>query len=167
MLKAVEPVILHKTEAGAVRLNIADERELGKVMEAMKGDLYLLQKQASEGLETIVGGKRDPEFGPVVLFGLGGIFVEVLKDVSVRVAPIDEQCAREMIGEIKGSALLMGARGTEPVDLDALCAAIAGVSRMLVDHPEISTLDINPLRVFAEGSGCVALDVKIEYESKK
>ena len=161
VLKAVEPAVLHKTEAGAVRLNIAGERGLGQAIDDMAADAYLLQKQAPEGVETIVGGKRDPGFGPVVLFGLGGILVEVLRDVALRVAPIDAGSAREMIRELKGSALLAGARGTPPADVDALAGVIANVSRMLFDHPEIASLDINPLRVFPKGSGCLALDVKI------
>ena len=92
----------------------------------MAADVYLLQAMAADGVETIIGGKRDPEFGPVVMFGLGGIFVEVLKDVTVRVAPIDEQDARQMIGEIKGAPLLSGARGTAPADRETLVKALVG-----------------------------------------
>ncbi len=165
-LKGVEPLILHKTEAGAVRLNIADERELEETVQAMDADVYLLQKMAPPGVETIIGGKRDPEFGPVVVFGLGGIFVEVLKDVTLRVAPVDTGIARQMIEEIRGSALLDGVRGTQAADVESLAEVIAGVSRMLNDHPEIESLDINPLRVFAKGSGSVALDVKIGVSEK-
>lgn len=161
VLKRVEPLLLHKTEAGAVRLDVANDKDLEESLKRMGGDLFLLQKMAPPGLETIIGGKRDSEFGPLVLFGLGGIFVEVLKDVTMRVAPVDVATAREMIGEIKGHALLEGVRGTKPADIENLAAVIAAVSRMLVEHDEIETLDINPLRVFAEGEGSLALDVKI------
>jgi acetyltransferase len=161
VLKGVEPPILHKTEAGAVRLGIADDRELEEAVEAMNADLYLVQKMAPPGVETIIGGKRDPEFGPVVVFGLGGIFVEVLRDVTLRVAPIDAKTAREMMGEIRGFELLEGVRGTEAADVESLAEVIAGVSKLLADHPEITSLDINPLRVFGKGTGCLALDVKI------
>lgn len=160
--KRIEPFVLHKTEAGAVRLDIRDERALEEVLAEMGGDRYLLQRMAPAGVETIVGGKRDPEFGPVVVFGLGGIFVEVLKDVAMRVAPVDVAGAFEMIKEIKGHAILEGARGTKPADMESLARAIVAVSTMLAEHPEIETLDINPLRVFEEGKGCLALDVKME-----
>ncbi len=111
VLKAAEPFILHKTEAGAVRLRIGSDEELAEALRAMAADVYLLQAMAADGVETIIGGKRDPEFGPVVMFGLGGIFAEVLKDVTVRVAPIDEKDAREMVEEIKGAPCLRGRVG--------------------------------------------------------
>ncbi len=161
-LKKAEPFILHKTEAEAVRLNIRDDFELEQAMDTMSADLYLLQKMAPEGVETIVGGKKDPCFGPVVVFGLGGVFVEVLKDATMRVVPVDAATAEEMIGEIKGAALLKGARGAAPADKEALIRTIINVSRLLAEHPEIVNLDINPLRIFEAGKGCMALDVKIE-----
>jgi acetyltransferase len=161
VLKQAEPPVLHKTEEGAVRLSIRDDAELDGAIDAMPADFYLLQRMAPDGIETIIGGKRDAEFGPIVLFGLGGIFVEVLKDVSVRVAPVDEVVALEMIGEIKGTSLLKGARGRLEADVESLAKVIAHVSKLLVDHPEVSNVDINPLRVFEKGAGCLALDVKI------
>jgi acetate---CoA ligase (ADP-forming) len=161
-LKQVEPFILHKTEVGAIQLNIADDGGLRQLFAEGKGDLYLLQKMAPKGVETIIGGKRDGEFGPVIVFGLGGIFVEVLKDVTMRVAPVDEASAREMIGEIKGAGLLKGARGTPPADLEALTKAIVNVSELFVAHPEVASLDVNPFVVFQKGSGGCALDVKME-----
>jgi acyl-CoA synthetase (NDP forming) len=160
-MKQVEPAVLHKTEGGAVRLSVRDDEELVRAMDAMPADLYLVQRMAPDGTEVIIGGKRDAEFGPIVLFGLGGIFVEILKDVSVRVAPIDEAVAREMIHEIRGAALLNGARGRAGADVESLAKVIAHVSRLLVDHPEVSNIDINPVRVFEKGAGCLALDVKI------
>jgi acetate---CoA ligase (ADP-forming) len=168
VLKQVEPAVLHKTEAGAVRLGIRNDGELSNALSEMNADLYLLQKQANmHGVETIIGGKRDGEFGPVVMFGLGGIFVEVLRDVTMRIAPVDEATAREMIDEIKGAALLRGIRGTEPVDMRALAKTIVEVSRMLADHSEIGSLDINPFVIYEEGQGGMALDVKMEVTSNQ
>jgi acetyltransferase len=161
-LKQAEPLILHKTEAGAIRLDIRNGEELAAAMTEMPADLYLLQKMAPEGVETIVGGKWDNEFGPVIVFGLGGIFVEVLKDVTMRVAPVTKAVAGEMIEEIKGSAVLRGVRGRPRSDVGSLAKVIAETSRLLIEHPEITSLDINPLRVLPESAGCLALDIKIE-----
>ena len=112
VLKAAEPFILHKTEAGAVRLHISGAmKKSGEAFDAMEPMSTCSRPWPADGVETIIGGKRDPEFGPVVMFGLGGIFAEVLKDVTVRVAPIDEKGAREMIGEIKGAPCLRGRVG--------------------------------------------------------
>ncbi len=160
-VKAAEPFILHKTETGAVRLGIDSDEELRAAFDAIAADVYLLQAMAADGVETIIGAKRDAEFGPVVMFGLGGIFAEVLKDVTVRAAPIDEEEAREMIAEIRGAALLNGARGSAPADKEVLVRALVGVSRLFVDREDLLDLDINPFRVFAEGRGAAALDVKI------
>jgi acetate---CoA ligase (ADP-forming) len=164
VLKIAEPFILHKTEAKAVHLEIQNDDQLKQAFEEMTADVYLLQKMALDGVDTIVGGKRDDEFGPVVMFGLGGIFVEVMKDVTMRVAPIDDRLAREMIEEIQGSPLLKGARGRPLADVEELSRVLVNVSKLLVDQPAIKGLDINPLRVFERGAGCLALDVKIERD---
>lgn len=161
-LKRMEPAVLHKTEAGAVKLDITGEEALEEAMEMMPGDLYLVQRMAAEGIETIIGGKRDPQFGPVVIFGLGGIFVEVLKDVTMRIAPVDEATASQMIREIRGAPLLEGTRGRPVSDTSALVQAIVRVSQLLVEHPGIARLDINPFLVFARGQGAMALDIKME-----
>jgi len=161
-LKQVEPFVLHKTDAGAVRLNIANDGELARLFASCTGEGYLVQKMAPGGIETIIGAKQDAEFGTVVMFGLGGVYVEVLRDVTMRLTPVGEASAREMIEEIKGADLLKGARGAARSDLEALTRTIANVSRLLTDHPEITTLDMNPFVVFAEGSGGCALDVKME-----
>lgn len=161
-LKQVEPFVLHKTDAGAVRLNIGNDEELARSFASCTGEGYLVQKMAPGGIETIIGAKQDAEFGTVVMFGLGGVYVEVLRDVTMRLTPVGEASAREMIEEIKGVNLLKGTRGAARSDLEALTHAIASVSRLLADHPEITTLDINPFVVFAESSGGCALDVKME-----
>lgn len=162
VLKQAAPLVVHKTDAGAVCLDIKDDEMLGRTVIRMNADLYLLQKQAPKGIELIIGGKMDPEFGPVVVFGLGGIFVEILKDVVVRIAPVDYETAMEMIHEIRGAALLKGARGRAEADLDALARVIVDTSRLVADHPEIINLDINPFRLFEKSKGGLALDVKIE-----
>jgi len=164
-LKVSSPAVLHKTEEKAIRLNIGDPQRFREAFQSMKGDEFLIQKMAPQGTEVIIGGRRDQEFGPIILFGLGGIFVEVLKDVAMRVVPIGETEAREMIDEIKGAPILKGFRGQAPSDIDALVRCLCRVSALLDDHPEIVTIDMNPLMVFAEGQGCVAVDAKIEEGS--
>ena len=131
----------------------------------MKADVYLLQAMAPDGVETIIGGKRDPQFGPVVMFGLGGIFVEVMKDVTVRVAPIDEKTAHEMIGEIKGAPILSGARGKAPTDRQALAKALSMCRGCWSTIPRSGAWISTP-RVLPDGSGCLALDVKIECDGE-
>jgi acetyltransferase len=162
VLKVSSPAILHKTEAKALRLNIKDGREFGEAFRDMNGDEFLIQKMVPPGTEVIIGGKRDREFGPVVLFGLGGVFVEVLRDAAMRVVPIGEVEAREMVDEIRGAPVLKGARGKTPSDIDALVQCLCRVSTLLADHPEIVNIDMNPLIVYEKGRGCVAVDAKIE-----
>jgi acyl-CoA synthetase (NDP forming) len=164
-LKVSSPAVLHKTEAKAIRLNIGDPHQFREAFQSMRGDEFLVQKMAPPGTEVIIGGRRDQEFGPVILFGLGGIFVEVLKDAAMRVVPVGETEAREMIDEIKGAPILKGFRGQAPSDIDALVRCLCRVSALLDDHPEIVNIDMNPLMVFAEGEGCVAVDAKMEAGS--
>jgi acyl-CoA synthetase (NDP forming) len=162
VLKVSSPSILHKTEAKALRLNIKDRREFTKAFGEMKADEFLIQKMVPSGTEVIIGGKRDREFGPVILFGLGGVFVEVLRDAALRVVPIGEVEAREMVDEIRGAPVLKGARGKTPSDIDALVQCLCRVSKLLADHPEIVNIDMNPLIIFEKGQGCVAVDAKVE-----
>jgi acetyltransferase len=161
-LKIASPSILHKTEQGGVVLNIRNARELQKNLKDMNAESYLLQEMVPGGIEVIIGGRKDREFGPVVLFGLGGIFVEIFRDSITRVAPVDMTIAREMIDSIKGSALLKGFRGSNPCDTEVLANVIVNFSSLLMDHPEIINLDINPLIVLEKGKGCVAVDVKMQ-----
>jgi acetyltransferase len=161
-LKVTDPSVIHKTDQGGVVLNIKNARELGKTIKKLNADAYLLQEMVPAGIEVIVGGKRDREFGPVILFGLGGIFVEVYKDTALRVAPIDEAMAEEMIDEVRGSVILKRIRGQKPVDIKMLIKILVNVSNILCEHPEITNLDINPLIVLEEGKGCVAVDIKMQ-----
>jgi acetyltransferase len=161
-VKIASPQVLHKTEAGGVKLNVENDAILGRYLKQRRADAYLIQKMIPAGVEVIVGGRRDREFGPVVLFGLGGIFVEVFRDMVLRVAPFELRTAMQMIDSIKGSKLLKGFRGGTPSDIGALAHALVNISRLLTDHAKISNLDINPLIVLEKGKGCVAVDVKVQ-----
>ncbi len=161
-LKTADPGVLHKTERGGVTLGIRSEAELRKAFKAMKAGRCLIQKMAPEGTEVIIGARRDSEFGHVVLFGLGGIFVELLKDTAMRVAPLTAKDAESMVRDIRASGVLNGFRGRGPLDVKALGRCIAGVSKLLADHPEIADIDINPLILYGKGQGCLAVDAKIE-----
>jgi acetyltransferase len=110
---------------------------------------------------VIIGSTRDPQFGPLVMFGLGGIYVEVLKDVSFRVAPFGERHARRMIEEIRSAPLLRGARGERSSDVEAIVRGLLTVSQMVTDFPEIVEMDVNPLKVKEPGAGAVAVDARI------
>ncbi|MEW5785385.1 MAG: acetate--CoA ligase family protein [Bacillota bacterium] len=170
VLKIDSPDILHKTEAGGVLLNLdspAAVREgftrvrenAGRYNPDARIEGVLVQEMLKPGLEVIIGMKQDPVFGPTVLFGLGGVFVEVLKDVAVRLAPLREQDAAAMLDEIKGKALLDGVRGQLPRDREALIAILLKVSRMAVElDGQIEEMDINPLFVYERGGGAIAAD---------
>ena len=114
-----------------------------------------------DGREVIVGMSRDPQFGPVIMFGLGGIHVEVLRDVIFRVAPISRQEALEMINEIRSNQLLKGVRGAPPADIEAITDVILRIAQLGLDFPEIAELDINPLMVMETGKGAIAVDAQV------
>jgi acyl-CoA synthetase (NDP forming) len=169
VMKACGPAILHKSDAGLVRVGVAPQNaravfhELEAAGRAHAGEGgyegVLIQPVVSGGEEVIVGFSGDPQFGPVVLFGLGGIFVEVLKDVSLRVAPLTRRDAEEMIREVRAFPLLDGARGRPKADLDALVELILNVSRMATDlRDRVQEFDLNPVRVMPAGEGVIALD---------
>jgi len=172
-LKVQSPDIPHKTEARAVRLDIATDGELAAAYDEVRANArayrkdakiegVLVQEMARGGVETILGVTNDPLFGPAVMFGLGGIFAEVLKDVSFRLAPVTASVAREMVEEIAGYPVLAGARGRPRADLGALVGTIVRLSALAVDLKDhIGELDINPLFVFAEGKGVKAADALI------
>jgi acyl-CoA synthetase (NDP forming) len=172
-LKVQSPDISHKTEAGAVRLGIANEEELAAAYEAVLASArahderariegVLVQEMVSGGVEAILGVTNDPLFGPAVMFGLGGIFTEVLRDVSFRIAPVSASAAREMIEEIRGYPLLAGARGRPRADCAALAEAIVRLSALALDlRDALAELDVNPLFVLPEGRGVKAADALI------
>lgn len=169
-LKVISAEISHKTDLGGVVLNIIDEAALITAWEAVQTRLrerapgvhisqFLLQKMAGGDKEMIVGARRDSTFGPVVLLGMGGIYAEIISDISLRVAPLSRLDAEEMISELKSSRLLHGVRGEKPVNIAALCESLLAVSRLMLEHPEIEELDINPLLVTPDG--VLALDARI------
>jgi acetyltransferase len=177
VMKIVSPDILHKSDIGGVKLGVAREdvadayEDLIARARTYQPDATILgvQIQATvdveAGVETIVGTTRDPQFGPLVLFGLGGIFVEVMADTAVRLAPVAETDARAMIEEITASPLLSGARGRDPVDRDAVAETIARLSWLVTDHPSILELDVNPLVVRPDG--VVAVDLRLTVDTEQ
>jgi acyl-CoA synthetase (NDP forming) len=171
-VKIVSADIAHKTEVGGVALGLAGPAAAAAAVGAMAAaiparlpgariDGFLVSEMVAGGTEVILGLRRDPVFGPVVLLGLGGIFVEVLKDVALRIAPVDAAEARAMIDELRGVALLKGARGQQPADIEALAQAVVAVSR-LGGEARLGGLEVNPLRVLPAGQGVVVLDALIE-----
>jgi acyl-CoA synthetase (NDP forming) len=163
-LKIASPEILHKTEARGVHLNLKDRTALAAAFQTLNTDRFLIQKMSAPGREVIIGGRQDPEFGPVILFGTGGIFVEVIRDAAMRICPIDPAEAGRLIEETKGSRILKGFRNQPAADLEALKACLVKVSELLVEHPGLQNLDINPMLVFDEGQGCLVVDVKIQID---
>lgn len=171
-LKVVSAQISHKSEVGGVQLNLRNKAALAAAFEEMQariGQAYpqaridgvLVQPMVAGGWELILGGRQDPQFGPIVLLGLGGIFVEVFNQVMIRVAPLRQEDAREMVEGLRGYQILAGARGHRPADINSLIESLIRLSQLLVDFPQIKELDINPLRVFYEGEGCRALDARV------
>lgn len=170
-LKIASPDVLHKSDVGGVMLDLRSAAAVRAAFRAMlkrargqhpAAEIWgaEVQKMAPPGHEVIIGGTRDPQFGHLLMFGMGGVFVETLGDVSFRVVPIDRNDAVEMIQETHGYRILQGARGQAPADTEALIACLLRVSRLLTDFPEIAELDINPLRVWARGQGVMALDAR-------
>jgi acetate---CoA ligase (ADP-forming) len=168
-LKIISPKISHKSDVGGVILNIHGlseaEEAYEKIRRLTKGDPFgiLVQKMISQGKEVILGAKRDPSFGPIVLFGLGGIYVEIFKESSLRVAPIHRSEAEEMISESKAITLLKGVRGERPSDTAALVENLLRLSQLMIDFPEIEGVDINPVKVLEKGA--VAVDARIVLKS--
>ncbi|MCE5330250.1 acetate--CoA ligase [bacterium] len=172
VLKIDSPDILHKTDVGGIKVGIKNDAELeagfNEIINNVKSkkpqaDIrgISIQEMIQDKQETIIGINKDPQFGPMIMFGLGGIYVEILKDVAFRIAPIKESDAREMIEEIKTIKLLKGARGAKPSDINSIVEIILKISQLVTDFPDIMEMDINPLFVKAEGSGSIAGDVRI------
>ncbi|MFH0974918.1 MAG: acetate--CoA ligase family protein [Spirochaetota bacterium] len=158
VLKIASLDVVHKTDAGGVKLNVTGQanvratyNEMCKKFKKQHIEGISVQQMARPGVEAIIGVVRDPNFGPVIMFGLGGVFVEVLRDVSFRILPITEKDAAEMIEEIRGAAILKGHRGQAAVDLDSLRKLLMKVSMFVAENPEISELDLNPLFLYSDG----------------
>ena len=177
-LKIQSADISHKTEARAVALGIEDDEKLARAYDAVvanalaykpdaKIDGVLVQEMVTGGIEAIAGIVNDPLFGPAIMFGLGGVFAEVLNDVAFRLAPVTPSAAREMIADIKGHAVLAGARGRPPADVDALADVLVKLSALALDLEEhVAELDINPLFVMGQGRGVKAADALIRLRLK-
>jgi len=170
-VKIMSPDILHKSDAGGVKIGLQNAHEVGQAIDAMAAlpaikaariDGYLIEEMAPAGQEIVIGSVRDPDFGPLVMVGLGGIFVEVLADVAFRICPITRLDAEEMLAELKGAAVLTGARGRKPASRDAIVDVllkIGGDEGLLMRHADDFTeADINPLIV--SESGAVAVDAR-------
>jgi acyl-CoA synthetase (NDP forming) len=175
VMKIISPQIVHKVDVGGVRLNLQSEADVkaayGDLMQQVKAakpgvEIWgvLIQEMVRKGKETILGMKRDPHFGPLLMFGLGGIYVEVFRDVIFRIAPIRELGARHMIEGIKGFKLLKGFRGEPPSDIDAIAQSLMRLSQLVTEFPEIEEMDINPLIVLPIGSGARVVDARILIE---
>jgi acetyltransferase len=165
-LKLVAPDIVHKTESGAVVLGLKSAEEVSaagqKLLSKTLGKGQLLIQQMVEGTEVLLGARSDPQYGPFLMVGLGGIFVEVLKDVAIRLLPVDESEARKMLKELRGYKILEGVRGQGARDVDALAKAMVGLSAIFAAHRNhLSDLEINPLIVGAKGAGVAAVDVRL------
>ena len=172
VMKIASPDILHKSDIGGVKVGIQDPSETRRTFVAMMDNArrrmpeaeiwgVLVQQMVGGGKEVILGMNRDPQFGPMIMFGLGGIYVEALKDVSFRIAPLATEDAEEMIREIHAYALLRGVRGEKPVNFDAIKESLLRLSLLVTDFPEVVELDINPLKVFSDNQMPIAIDARL------
>ena len=175
-LKVLSPDIAHKSDVEGVVLDIGGPEGLGERFAALLARVrtrvpnaretgVLVQQMLSGGREVILGGKRDPSFGPVVMFGLGGVYVETLEDVAFRLAPLTRDEAEKMISEVRGSRLLRGVRGEPPADVGAIVDALLALSRLVVECPDVMEIDVNPLLVFEQG--VAAVDARVVVAGQK
>jgi len=172
VLKIVSPDIVHKSDVGGVKVGLKTPEEVREGFNSILSSVeekapnakvvgVLVQEMVPEGLEVIVGSTRDPTFGPVLMFGLGGIFVEVLKDVSFRIAPVTKYDAETMLTEIKAAKILDGYRGTPPRDKKALVDIIVKLSKFMEEHELVTDVDLNPIMAFEEGKGAKIADARV------
>ena len=183
VMKIVSPQIIHKSDAGGVKVNIKDEAGVRAAWKTImdnakafiaKKDIkdaaihgILLQSMAPLGKEVIVGSVNDPQFGPTVMFGMGGIFVEVLKDVTFRVAPFSQKTAMGMLPEIKSYKILQGTRGEKRLDQERLSEIISRISQLVSElSDEIAETDANPIMLYPEGEGLAVVDARIILKKK-
>jgi acyl-CoA synthetase (NDP forming) len=173
VLKVLSPDVTHKSDVGGVKVGLETADQVRSAYDSIMSSTSAaaptasiegvsVQSMAEPGVEVIVGATRDPQFGHVVMFGLGGVLVEMLRDVSMRLVPVEQRDARAMIREIKGLPLLQGYRQYPPCDLDSLEEVILGLSRFLEEHPEVRELDLNPILCYPKG--LVAVDARVVLE---
>jgi acetyl coenzyme A synthetase (ADP forming)-like protein len=178
VMKVISPDILHKSDAGGIRLNLTSAEEIragfASILESSlrynkdaRIEGVLVEKMAPKGHEVIIGMRRDPQFGPLMMFGLGGIYVELFSDIAFRIAPLTRSAARQMIQETRAGALLAGKRGQAAADLEAVEDVLLRLARIALDFPRISELEINPLLVYGKGQGALALDARAILEPEK
>jgi acyl-CoA synthetase (NDP forming) len=174
VIKIFSKQIIHKSDAGGVVVGIMDAEHLAEAYDNMLATVkgkYLdaaiegvfVQKMMGKGIETIIGGFKDPQFGPVIMFGMGGIYVEIFKDTSFRLAPVDKEEARRQIEQTKVYKILQGVRGEQPCDIDALAEAVVNAANLLVSYDEIKEIDLNPVICYT--NGCVAVDSRIVLDA--
>jgi acetyltransferase len=178
VLKVDSPDILHKTEANAISLGVRSREEVLQLYDELlqnaeqyrpnaKINGILVQEMVPKGTEVMIGMSHDPQFGPTIAFGLGGIFVEVLKDISLKLTPLSKSDAKQMVMQIKGYPILEGVRGKGPSDIEAVIDVLMRISQLAMDWKHIiSEIDINPLVVFENGQGVKALDALIVLKDK-
>lgn len=170
VLKIVSPNIIHKTDVGGVKVGINDNKGVNAAYREIINNVQkncpdakirgvIVSAMALPAPEVIIGGLRDPQFGPAVMFGMGGVFVEIFKDISFRISPLEEYEALEMIGEVKGSAILKGFRNSKALDISTLAQTILKVSEMMMSLLEIKEIDLNPILVYPKG--VKAVDVRV------
>ena len=173
VLKIVSPDVVHKSDVGGVVLNLRSSEEVEKAYQQIIGNVkkhkpnaqitgVLVQEMAPSSTEIIVGVIKDPQFGHAIMFGLGGIFVELLKDVAFRLLPLTKEEAEEMITEIKAYPVLKGYRKTPPADIPAIIEILLNTSRLVTEHPEIQELDLNPIMVYTKGAKTVDARIILE-----
>jgi acyl-CoA synthetase (NDP forming) len=173
VLKIVSPDVIHKSDVGGVIINVKDAEDVRKAYEQIMDSVkrhkpnakiigVLVQEMAPQSTEVIVGATKDPQFGPTLMFGLGGIFVEILKDVTFRIAPVTEDEAREMISAVKAYPLLKGYRNTPPADIEAIVEILLNTSRLVMEHQEIKELDLNPIIVYEKGAKTIDARIILE-----
>jgi len=173
VLKIVSPDIIHKFDVGGVKVDLKDAKEVRSAYKQILNNVkkhrtdakivgVLVQEMAPASTEVIIGAVKDPQFGPTLMFGLGGIFVEVLKDVTFRVAPITQEEAQEMITEVKAYPLLKGYRSVPPSDIKAIINILVNVSKLVMEHQEIKELDLNPIMVYQRGAKTVDARIILE-----
>ncbi|MBW6464489.1 MAG: acetate--CoA ligase family protein [Firmicutes bacterium] len=175
VMKIVSPDALHKSDAGGVLLDISSNQEVHSGFETIRNNLFRynsnahfggirIQKMAPNGYDMFAGGKNDPSFGPVVYFGMGGIYVEVFKDIANMLCPVSKESVHKRFNRLKASEILKGLRGRGPGDIDAFIDLVVRISHLLADFPGIKELDINPVRVFSIGEGVMALDARVRID---
>jgi acetyltransferase len=175
-LKISSPDIIHKSDFGGVRINLANAEQVRDAFDLMMLRVQrrapqarirggYVEKMGRRGREVILGMTRDPQFGPMLMFGLGGIFVEVMKDVTFYLAPITADEAMQMLKNTRSYALLQGARGQAPVDMEAIATALQRISQLVTDYPQIAELDINPFIVGEVGTEAYVADARLTLKA--